>query len=240
MNDKEKHDERLLSILRDHPEKEPPPVFTEQLRARLTDRSLKKKWRFPNFKTAIAICASITILLTLGFTFSTELQQAMNLTEKQPDTTPIVKDEDEQQATHEPDTEDPKAVFKLSKEEMNTYKSFKEDHDEEHLSSLSPVSIAKLHVQSRVDKDYETEYALYTKREEYVYWTLEQHLEDAKSSNVSPDAIRNAFAKLGKGEFELVEDKVGVIQFEGPEYDMRFRMIKGENDIWKVAFMPTQ
>ncbi|WP_349409820.1 hypothetical protein [Pseudalkalibacillus sp. SCS-8] len=130
--------------------------------------------------------------------------------------------------------------FKLTEEEANVYKKFQEDQDVVHLKDLSPISIAKLYVQSSMDGDSVTEYMLYTTRTQYVQWTLKTHLEQAKNVNPNPEAIRRAFNGLGNGVFIKRNENEGSIIYEHEGRPMSFQMVKDENGIWKVAFMPIQ
>jgi hypothetical protein len=130
--------------------------------------------------------------------------------------------------------------FKLSEKESAAYNWFKLDHDRVNLRGLTPLSIAKLYVQAGIDGDAETEYALYTSRPDYVRWTKEEHLMYAANSKVSKEEILAAFQGLQHGEFIETSDFEGYIKYENPNGMQGFHLIKDEDGIWKVGFMPIQ
>jgi hypothetical protein len=132
------------------------------------------------------------------------------------------------------------STFKLSEKESAAYNWFKLNHDRDNLKELTPLSIAKLYVQAGIDGDAETEYALYTSRPDYVMWTKEEHLKNAAASKVSKEEILAAFQGLQNGEFIETSDFEGYIKFENANGMQGFRLIKDDDGIWKVGFMPIQ
>ncbi|PKM70276.1 MAG: hypothetical protein CVU93_02900, partial [Firmicutes bacterium HGW-Firmicutes-18] len=68
------------------------------------------------------------------------------------------------------------SFMNLTDNELNAYNSFKENYNDMALTGLSPLSIMKLYLYAVKTKDYDTQYELYTKDENQVMWTKEEHL----------------------------------------------------------------
>ncbi|WP_409253910.1 DL-endopeptidase inhibitor IseA family protein [Bacillus sp. SCS-153A] len=132
--------------------------------------------------------------------------------------------------------------FTLTDIEQEAYDKFVLDFDEEHLRNLGPVSVAKLYVHAELENNPEAEYALYTDKEGYVRWTKEEHLEfENNSEEYSREEILEAFNGIQDGEFLEREDgKSGYIKFYTANGMMGFRMMKDDDGIWNVSFMPIQ
>ncbi len=131
--------------------------------------------------------------------------------------------------------------FKLTEEESEAYERFALDHNNEYLKGLSPISIAKLYIQAQLDSDYHTKYALYTSREDHQMWTLEEELEKAEGDMLSTGALLDSLGWVQEGEF-IVDDGIsGHIEFTDEYGNVRgFNMIRDEDGIWKVTFLPIQ
>lgn len=131
--------------------------------------------------------------------------------------------------------------FSLTDEEQTAYEKFSLDFNEEHLRNLDPISIAKLYVYADSENNQEVAYALYTDREGYVQWTKEEHLEMTKTEEHSEEKILEAYNGLPDGEFLEDEDgESGYIKFYNANGMMGFQMIKDEDGIWNVSYMPIQ
>lgn len=130
--------------------------------------------------------------------------------------------------------------FELTEEENAAYRIFKINHDSKALKNLSPLSIAKLYVQSDLDNDPETQYAFYTTRTDYIRWTKEEHLLFAKKDNTSKDVILESLGGIQNGTFHKTSDFEGYISFENKHGSQGFQMLMDPDGIWKVSFMPIQ
>ncbi|MGF2615852.1 hypothetical protein FZC84_07205 [Rossellomorea vietnamensis] len=131
------------------------------------------------------------------------------------------------------------AAFTLTEAEQAVYEKFSADYNEEHLSDLEPVSIAKLYVIAGSENNYEAEYALYTDREEYVRWTEEEHLEISLSEKTTKEEILEIYNGIQNGKFIEKNENHGYIEFNNNGLK-GFQMIKDEDGIWNVGFMPIQ
>lgn len=141
------------------------------------------------------------------------------------------------------------ASFILTFEEQKIYDLFKINKDDGLLKNLEPISIAKLYIKACLDKDYETEYALYAadnlKRED-MGWTLEEHLKIPEQDRGTNDHIYKTLVPLVNGEFVQMDENNGYIKYTITDgvstatYDMGFQMRRDNNGIWKVSFMPIQ
>ncbi|MGM9988968.1 MAG: hypothetical protein ACI35O_17305, partial [Bacillaceae bacterium] len=138
-------------------------------------------------------------------------------------------------------------VLSLTKEERDIYDIFSKDLNEKHLAKLEPISIAKLYVQSQLDKRYDVVYALYTDREEYVQWSKEEDEKMPAQDRGTQEQILQKFANIEKGKFIQTDDISGYIEYFRPSMGdsleqvmAGFNMIKDEDGIWNVAFMPIQ
>ena len=131
-------------------------------------------------------------------------------------------------------------LFELSNEEENVYNDFQKDLNLEHLRRLEPISIAKLYVKSIVDKKNDVQYALYTDREEYILWSKEDDKKIPDSDRGSIEQVVKQFKNIDKGQFIQTNDYEGYIEYDSGEGKSGFSMIKNEDGIWQVAFLPIQ
>lgn len=142
-------------------------------------------------------------------------------------------------SANQQDTEMPYASFSLTESERAIYDHFSADFNEEHLRALDPVSIAKLYVQAGLENNHEAEYALYTDREEYVRWTKEEHLEISLKEEVTQKELLDLFNGIQNGKFIEKNENHGYIEFNNNGMK-GFQMVKDEDGIWNVGFMPIQ
>lgn len=131
-------------------------------------------------------------------------------------------------------------VVELSPDEEERYISFAKDLNLEHLEGLEPKSVAKMYVQAVLDKNYNVQYALYTDREEVVQWSKEEDQSIPVSHRGTNEQNRKLFNNIDKGEFIQTSDDEGYIKYDSGEGISGFQMIKNEDGIWQVAFMPIQ
>lgn len=128
------------------------------------------------------------------------------------------------------------SIFDLTSEEAKAYYEFQQDLNTDHLYGLSPINIARLYIFAGYEGKYDVQYALYTDREEYIMWSKEEHL------NI-PDSERGSFEiyiNINEGTFIETSDHTGYIKFFINGDPMGFQMIKNEDGIWQVSFMPIQ
>jgi hypothetical protein len=133
--------------------------------------------------------------------------------------------------------------FTLTAEEEVIYEKFQQDLDEKHLKDLNPISIAKLYIQFQIDKKYDTAYELYTDKEGFVQWTKEDDKKIPESDRGTITQTLTTYNNIDKGKFILNGENEGYIEFEAsPNADAAsgFKMIKDEDGIWNVGFMPIQ
>ncbi|WP_127579852.1 hypothetical protein [Paenibacillus koleovorans] len=128
----------------------------------------------------------------------------------------------------------------LTTEEQEIYSVFKRDLNEEHLRGLDPISIAKLYVQARIYGDDDVVYGLYTDREGHVQWSKEEQAQVPKTETLGQ--IRAIYRNIENGTFVQMSDYEGYIEYKRPgeAHSSGFQMIKDEDGIWNVAFMPIQ
>jgi hypothetical protein len=133
--------------------------------------------------------------------------------------------------------------FTLTPEEDVIYQKFLQDLDENHLKNIDPITIAKLYIQAKLDKRYDAAYALYTDREGYVQWTKEEDERFPESDRGTIMQTLTTFNNIDSGNFIPDGEHNGYIEYEASkDADAKsgFKMIKDEDGIWNVAFMPIQ
>ncbi|MGX6443544.1 RNA polymerase subunit sigma [Neobacillus sp. K501] len=131
-------------------------------------------------------------------------------------------------------------LFDLSAKEEEVYSYFQKDLNLKHLSGLEPKSIAKLYVKAGFDKKYDVQYALYTDREGYVHWSKEEDEKIPESDRGSEELNIKKFNNIDKGTFIKTSDYEGYIEYDLAEGTNSFQMIKNEDGVWQVSFMPLQ
>ncbi|MCA0988437.1 RNA polymerase subunit sigma [Guptibacillus algicola] len=130
--------------------------------------------------------------------------------------------------------------FTLDAHEMKAYENFAEDLNEEHLTGLEPISIAKLHIYASLQQDHDVHYALYTDREGHVKWSKEEDEKIPESDRGTKESMLTYVEGIQDGEFKQMDDVTGYIEFHNSRGTSAYQMIKDESGIWKVAFMPIQ
>lgn len=137
------------------------------------------------------------------------------------------------------------SFMSLTDNELNAYTSFKENYNDMALTGLSPLSIMKLYLHTEKIKDYGTQYELYTRDENQVMWTKEDHLKIPESDRIKDFGI---FEKATRRTVTINEDLAIVSWFsthDSGEYNedawqYGFRLTMDDNGIWRVGFMPMQ
>jgi hypothetical protein len=137
--------------------------------------------------------------------------------------------------------------FKLSAKEQEVYNNFQKDLNEQHLKGLEPISIAKLYVQAQLDDRNDVVYALYTDRDGHVQWTKEEHEKTPDSHRGTNEQTLKTYNHIESGKFIQTSDFEGYIEYQldkdgedKAENKSGFKMIKDDDGIWNVSFMPIQ
>ncbi|MBS4196654.1 RNA polymerase subunit sigma [Bacillus sp. FJAT-49870] len=133
--------------------------------------------------------------------------------------------------------------FELTPDEEKAYNHFQSNLDLTYLEGLEPISIAKLYIKAGFDKKNDVQYALYTDRPGYVQWSKEEDEKIPESDRGTNEQNFERYKNIDKGKFVQTSNYEGYIEYDSsdnPEIKSGFKMIKNENGVWKVAFMPTQ
>ncbi|MBY6038036.1 RNA polymerase subunit sigma [Fictibacillus nanhaiensis] len=131
----------------------------------------------------------------------------------------------------------------LTTEEKAILEKLKEDLNENHLRNLSPISIAKIYVEANLQRRNDVVYALYTDQKDLIRWTKDEDENIPDSDRGSTEQIIKQFNNLENGKFIQTNNNEGYIEFlVSPDADAKsgFKMVKDEDGIWNVAFMPIQ
>ncbi|KEZ53699.1 hypothetical protein GS18_0201625 [Metabacillus indicus] len=129
--------------------------------------------------------------------------------------------------------------FKLTEMEYIAYAKLKEDLNEAHIKGLKPVSIAKIYVQANLDEELEVVYELYTDRTDVHIIPKEEFFENKNRS--TKEQLLEIFDGIQKGTFIEEDGGTGHITYTRTSGEPgHFSMIKDEDGIWNVSFMPIQ
>jgi len=135
----------------------------------------------------------------------------------------------------------PNLSFELEQDEKKIYEQLKDRFDESVLLNVDPISIAKLYIYSNYHNEYDVAYTLYTQREGHVAWSNEDNQMIPERDRGSKEQMIANFRNIENGEFYKQSDHEGYIEYEiETGKKSYFQMIKDENNIWKVSFMPLQ
>ncbi|MCJ8008692.1 hypothetical protein ACFFF5_08755 [Lederbergia wuyishanensis] len=133
--------------------------------------------------------------------------------------------------------------FELTSDEEKAYNNFQSNLDLTYLKGLGPISIAKLYIKAGFDKKYNVQYALYTDRPDYIQWSKEEDEKIPESHRGTNEQNFERYKNIDKGNFVQTSDYEGYIEYDSndnSEIKSGFKMVKDENGVWRVAFMPTQ
>lgn len=145
------------------------------------------------------------------------------------------------------DGRDYEDLMVLTEEEKQAYDDFKKDYDTKYLIGLEPKSVMKLQLHAIMIEDYDTEYELYTKNEEYVLWSKEEHHEFPSDQRMSEfekfKDVYNLKVHFGSSNVEDAtitwKSKNGYVEEEHGAFMYGFTLVK-DGDVWKVAFLAMQ
>lgn len=140
----------------------------------------------------------------------------------------------------------------LTQWELDKYEDYIVDFDDNKLMSCTPINVMKIYIHALREKNYEAEWELYTRREDYLGWDKEYHMAE-----IAKDGHRDfsEFSNAVNVELEYGDDQeYAVVSWEDKyleEYDgfgnpfrYSFTLVRDideyGNGIWKVGFMPMQ
>ena len=126
--------------------------------------------------------------------------------------------------------------------ELALYEAFKKEYDLDVLVGSDPITIARLWEYARLLSDYETEYQLLTSRDDHVYWSYEEHLQNKEFEvPVNPKEAIDYAEMLADGEWIQTTDYEGYIKMDRENGNwLGFQMVQAENGAWEVGFLPIQ
>ncbi|MFC0188638.1 hypothetical protein ACFFJY_10095 [Fictibacillus aquaticus] len=132
----------------------------------------------------------------------------------------------------------------FSDKEKEVYEAFRKSLDENLLRDLDPISIAKFYAQANIAQEFDVVYALYTDRKNYIHMSKEEYEKLPSSHRFTPENAFNAFKNIEKGKFISHEDNITAhIEYMADpdaEAPSGFTMVKDEDGIWNISFLPLQ
>lgn len=120
------------------------------------------------------------------------------------------------------------------------YKDFSVSKDAKLLAGLSPADIFQFYYYAEEQNENDVQYALFIEDEEYLkpFETLEDY-ENAKKDPISAANTVMFMNKMKKAELsEVIMDESNAIVQIGEETG--FKIIKDNNGIWRVSWLPLQ
>ncbi|TCS95046.1 hypothetical protein EDD58_103471 [Hazenella coriacea] len=152
-----------------------------------------------------------------------------------------VKGQDHTVAGNEPQVTMKEKVhlLQLTNDEEKLYQSFKQGYNNQVLKDATPITVMKLYLHAVQQKDYGTEYELYIDDPEHISWSKEQHLQDASSKD---EPLLDPYNKEMEVEFVQMDETSGNVSYPREDESGKgsFGLIKNQQGIWKVRFMPEQ
>lgn len=146
------------------------------------------------------------------------------------------------------DVDDKIDLLNLSSEELDAYNNFTTTYDEEELRGLEPISVMKLYIHASMEKSYETEWELYMKRDNQLGWDKEYHMNIPDSDrmtdySVFENAVNIDISYSGDDQYAVItweDEYLEEYDSSGNPYRYGFSLVKSEEGIWKVSFLPMQ
>ncbi len=149
----------------------------------------------------------------------------------------------ESSASPTPSTVGLNRIFKLAENEKPLYTSFLTKLDMNVFSDVEPMTVAKIFIQLGIDDKWEACFAMYEKSN--ISMTIDEYkqMNEEQISSVDPlirRAIANqAFGTLSQGEFVENVDGTGFIKYlDQNGSERKFHLIKADDGIWYVKFLP--
>lgn len=208
---------------------------------------ITQKRRDNHILPMLVSCLFVVIMGSIGVYYGKELffgeNSHVSMGGDQPTDLQPVKGDGNQPTDLQPVEGDGNQLFELTELEKLVYNKFKINLDPKELLNIEPISIAKLYVYADYHQEYEVKYALYTDREGSIMWSAEEDKNIPISHRENQEQIIERFKNIDKGTFIQTDENGGYIEFNRTGNDegiSGFSMVKNENGIWQVAFMPTQ
>ncbi|MFJ7738624.1 S26 family signal peptidase [Lysinibacillus sp. NPDC097287] len=133
-------------------------------------------------------------------------------------------------------------VDEWSQTERALYEEFRLQNDAELFRGVDPMTVARIQLYAQFLADERTVYHLYTTRAQHQQWSEVQHMREYMQLEAERQRHR-AFEMaqaLSQGTFKEMPEEKGVILFTLNGIEHSFQMVKNEQGIWQVAFMPIQ
>lgn len=130
--------------------------------------------------------------------------------------------------------------LKLTDEELDTYNVLKNGADRTVLQILSPLQITRLYWLAEITGERRLQYKLYTTQSQMVMWTYEEQQAFLPFDTESLSTAIELFKTASQGEFVATSANSGYISFQSGGHELGFQLIRNDNGMWEVAFMPLQ
>lgn len=135
----------------------------------------------------------------------------------------------------------------LTSHEQEAYEEFKASYSDEVLIGSEPLSICKMYLFASLDEDYETAYALHTKKEDTNLWSKEQYMNIPERDRMQTfEIFRDIYdcdvLIWGDSDEHATicwKSRNGYADQDLGETTHSFLLTK-EDQVWKVNFMPMQ
>ncbi|MFC7370604.1 hypothetical protein ACFQPF_02815 [Fictibacillus iocasae] len=229
------------------------PVFTSRERQQIVNRAVQEKithqtktaW-FPKMLSGIVLASLFIFVLVMSGEFTQNSQTVRQMHEDLPSqSTGLPFEEKKREAYSKPVIDYAAEQYKtFNQKERRIYEQFQSSLDEQLLKGLDPITVAKFYVQACITGNSKMAYALYTDRQDYVMMSEEEYLNIPVADHGTPEHLYHLFLHLEKGTFHLDDNQIsGHIQYtanENADAPSGFKMIKDEDGIWNVSFMPVQ
>ncbi len=147
-----------------------------------------------------------------------------------------------------PTSEEKIDLLDLSQEELDAYNRFKSTYDGEKLRGLEPLSLMRLYIHAIMEKDYESQWELYIKDEDYIGWDKEYHMGIPDSDRITDFSVFENAVNIKVDYYDdqenasiSWEDKY-LEEYDNSGYPFKygFSLVKNKEGIWKVSFLPMQ
>lgn len=140
--------------------------------------------------------------------------------------------------------------LKLSPGLLKTYNNFAKTRDYSLLKGLQPIDIYKMYFHADEVEDYRTVYSLYYNDGKWLMPTLKDFLNDVKNDKTNKESTAKLIKMLNEdmesAYFEFIDKHEGHIVLnlkkgisdEDPA--RQFSLLRGDDGIWKVQWLPMQ
>lgn len=140
-------------------------------------------------------------------------------------------------------------LLQLTEYEKDIYNWFSQSHDDTILSELDPLTVSKLFLHAGTIEEFDTEYAFLVQEEIEilptvypVLWSKEEHLKfNQNRADQELDVFRRsdnlAVSYHNNGRNAVISWNNEDVE---PLFLFTFRLVKNDEGIWKVEFLPMQ